>query len=37
MLRRARDPAFDPRPHVAIMFDILRDMLLLPPARHRPP
>lgn len=31
MLRRARDPAFDPRPHVAIMFDLLRDMLL-PPA-----
>lgn len=31
MLRRARDPAFDSRPHVAIMFDLLRDMLL-PPA-----
>ncbi len=31
MLRRARDPEFDPRPHVAIMFDLLRDMLL-PPA-----
>jgi AcrR family transcriptional regulator len=39
MLRRARDPAFDPRPHVAIMFDILRDMLLpsqTPPSLKAP-
>jgi hypothetical protein len=31
MLRRARDLALDPTPHVALMFDILRAMLL-PPA-----
>ncbi|MGU9978493.1 TetR/AcrR family transcriptional regulator [Phreatobacter sp. HK31-P] len=30
MLRRARDTAFDPTPHVAMMFDILRGMLLPP-------
>lgn len=32
MLRRARDPGFDPVPHVDIMFSVLRDMLLKPPA-----
>jgi TetR/AcrR family transcriptional regulator, repressor for uid operon len=32
MLRRARDPDFDPAPHVDIMFGILRGMLLTPPA-----
>lgn len=32
MLRRARDPGFDPAPHVEIMFEILRAMLLAPPA-----
>lgn len=31
MLRRARDPDFDPVPHVDIMFSVLRDMLLKPP------
>jgi TetR/AcrR family transcriptional repressor of uid operon len=31
MLRRARDTRFDPGPHVALMFTILRSMLL-PPA-----
>jgi TetR/AcrR family transcriptional repressor of uid operon len=32
MLRRARDPDFDPAPHVDIMFEVLRAMLLTPPA-----
>lgn len=32
MLRRARDPDFDPAPLVTIMFDIMRDMLLPPAA-----
>jgi len=35
MLRRARDPDFDPTPHVAMMFDILRGMLL-PPSSPSP-
>jgi TetR/AcrR family transcriptional repressor of uid operon len=30
MLRRARDPDFDPAQHVEIMFDIMRNMLLTP-------
>lgn len=30
MLRRARDPDFDPAPLMSIMFDVLRDMLLTP-------
>ncbi len=30
MLRRARDENFDPRPHVDLMFSILRSMLLPP-------
>lgn len=32
MLRRARDPDFDPAPLVVIMFDVMRDMLLPSPA-----
>lgn len=32
MLRRVRDPDFDPAPHVEIMFDGLRAMLLTPSA-----
>ena len=30
MLRRARDPDFDPVPHVDMLFDILRSLLLTP-------
>ncbi|QCI64429.1 TetR/AcrR family transcriptional regulator [Phreatobacter stygius] len=30
MLRRGRDPDFDPVPHVEMMFDIMRTMLLTP-------
>ena len=35
MLRRARDTGFDPVPHVGLMFDILRAMLL-PPSSSSP-
>lgn len=31
MMRRARDPDFDPLPHVGIMLDLLRGMLLPSP------
>lgn len=30
MLRRVRDPDFDPVPHLEIMFDVMRSMLLTP-------
>jgi TetR/AcrR family transcriptional regulator, repressor for uid operon len=30
MIRRAADPAYDPRPHLEIMFDVMRSMLLSP-------
>lgn len=31
MLRRVRDEAFDPAPHLEIMFEVMRTMLLSPP------